>query len=81
MRASRQTVGRQRQDKKRDLEHTAFDHDLHSVGWYTCELIDGILERCGRQICVELDVVGLSGVLDVHLQRGHDCDKERSGQA
>lgn len=34
-----------------------------------------MLERGGGQIGVELDVVRLSGMLDVHVERGHDCTK------
>lgn len=67
----RLTIGKR--EREGNLEHTALDHDLHSVGGHTGELVDGKLERCGGQIGVELDVVGLSCMLDVHCQRGHDC--------
>jgi hypothetical protein len=57
--------------KKPDLQHSTFDHNLHTVHWDSSYLIDSIFEDGRRKIGIELDIVCLSCMLDVDGNGSH----------
>lgn len=57
--------------KKTHLQHSSLYHDLHTVWRNPRYLIYRILEHGWGLIGIELDVVDLSGVLNLHSERRH----------
>lgn len=57
---------------KSHLQHTTFDHDLHTVDRNSGYLIDGIFEDYRREIGVELHIVNFSCVFNMYCDRSHE---------
>ena len=54
-----------------DLQDAALDHNLHPIGGYTGDLVDGIFEDGRGLIWIERDVERFTGVFDVDSEWSH----------